>query len=586
MVTYFDNQSGLRVGSMFHKRFYIERVLSDSGGFGITYLVRDQEMFNEPRVLKQLRMSGVQNPKAVELFEREARTLSQLAHPNIPRLHAFFHDFSSYYLVEDFIEGKSLREILQQQGPCSSSFVKEILNQMLDVLLYIHSQSMVHRDIKPDNLVWSFEGKVYLIDFGAVNEAIRSNRTEATVIFTQGYAAPEQIKGHVYPESDIYALGVTLLEMLTEKNPVDLYDPRQEKWVWQKFVDDIDERLAMILNKMTQEQLNQRFRSAQEIRNYLQGSGPVPAPKSTPNGTQLNVGGQGPTPQRERLQLNGPASGVSVLEWYSKSNLLGAIAPDQNALRLWRIPEARELPAIPLKSAPIALSWSPDPQRMAISTSQSELVWLKVGDPKTPTMRLTEPSPLIKWSPDGSYLATIRQGSVIIYDTRTGQTQFTFYESAQGRVTAMEWRNDSQFLALGTEQGDINLWEVFTEQRTANWKGHTAAVCLLQWDQDGQSLCTVSIDGQVRFWPAYSQQPKFAFQVPNRIQTAHWTVQGSLLACAAPGGQEIQLWHVPSKTHRESLLNEQEITLLRWSPDGKYLAAAGKGPVINLWKNF
>ena len=179
-------------------------------------------------MLKQLRADVGAADKAGELFVREAKVLLSLSHPSIPAMHAFFEIDERYYLVQEFVDGRTLDHELSQQGMMPEERVRSLVVQVLEVLSYLHARSppVIHRDIKPSNLIVDGDGHVYLIDFGAVLEAItRRQGAEATIIGTPGYMPLEQGMGTPVPSSDIYALGATALHVLTGVPPNAWHDP-------------------------------------------------------------------------------------------------------------------------------------------------------------------------------------------------------------------------------------------------------------------------------------------------------------------------------------------------------------------------
>ncbi|WP_421655423.1 protein kinase domain-containing protein [Leptothermofonsia sp. ETS-13] len=286
-------QGGI-VGRTLSFRYRVLRELGH-GGFGRTYLAEDINRFHEPCVLKEFapQVQGSQDlQKAEELFEREAGILYQLQHPQIPRFRELFRaEFQGrgrLFLVQDYVEGQTYQAILrsrQSQGFCfSETEVTQLLFQLLPVLTYIHERGVIHRDISPDNLIWrSADGLPVLIDFGGVkqvaaevisqvNPARVAQPSGATLLGKIGYAPVEQIaKGEAFPHSDLYALAMTVLVLLTGKAPQDLLEDNH----WQKQV-RLSPQFMSILNRMLEPYPVKRFQSAQEVLRALKGGVPKP----------------------------------------------------------------------------------------------------------------------------------------------------------------------------------------------------------------------------------------------------------------------------------------------------------------------
>lgn len=277
-------------------RYQVIRVLG-SGGFGETFLAEDTQMPSGCRcVIKQLK-PVVDNPQVYQLvqerFQREAAILEELGGGNnqIPRLNAYFVEDGQFYLVQEYIEGQTLTQRLQQ-GTLSESSVKEILTNILPVLEYVHSKRIVHRDIKPDNIILRFaDGKPILIDFGAVKETMGTvvtasgNSSRSIVIGTPGFMPSEQTVGRPVFSSDLYSLGLTAIYLLTAKIPQELAsDPATGEIVWRHHALSVSTSFAAVLDKAIAYHPRDRFSSAREMLQALQtGATPIPSiPVSNP----------------------------------------------------------------------------------------------------------------------------------------------------------------------------------------------------------------------------------------------------------------------------------------------------------------
>ncbi|MEN9215409.1 MAG: serine/threonine-protein kinase [Gloeomargarita sp. DG_1_5_bins_55] len=275
----------LTTHTVLQNRYRIVRVLGQ-GGFGRTYLAHDQNRFNEYCVLKEFmpaRGEPHQIQKAKELFKREAAVLYQLRHPQIPQFHALFEQEQRLFLVQDYVEGKNYRTILaerlRRQQPFTESEAYELLLKVLPVLEYIHSCGVIHRDISPDNLMLRQKDQMpVLIDFGVVKDIASrlqpAQASGATSVGKLGYAPSEQLQtGRVYPASDLYTLAVTVLVLLTGREPQELYDDRTLTWQWQQYV-QLNPVLANVLSKMLSHRPGDRYQTAKEV---LKALGELPA---------------------------------------------------------------------------------------------------------------------------------------------------------------------------------------------------------------------------------------------------------------------------------------------------------------------
>jgi CHASE2 domain-containing sensor protein/tRNA A-37 threonylcarbamoyl transferase component Bud32 len=263
-------------------RYQISQVLG-AGGFGRTYLAKDTQRPGEPLcVVKQL-MPARRDPKFLEvarrLFHTEAEILELLGkHQHIPELLAYFEENEEFYLVQEYIAGHTLNEELPPvQAVQNEAFVIDMLKGVLEILIFLHEHGIIHRDIKPTNIIRrSQDHRLVLIDFGAV-KLMQPPNSEATdlatvAIGTRGYTPPEQFAGYPRLSSDIYALGVIGIQALTGIPPQELQpDPHTGNFLWRKTV-PVSEKLAAILDKMVSYNFSDRYQNAAEVMqdlNYL-----------------------------------------------------------------------------------------------------------------------------------------------------------------------------------------------------------------------------------------------------------------------------------------------------------------------------
>lgn len=284
---------------------YIPSRLLGQGGFGAAFLARDRfTPALRQCVVKQFQPSGDLNPQqlkiAQDLFEREAEVLEELGstHPQIPDLFAFFplttpglqpgKEDQFFYLVQEFIDGEDLEAELRTKGKFSEAEALEVLREILNVLKFVHESGSIHRDIKPSNIMRDRRGRLFLLDFGAVKQVAKvtpagGGSGRSTGIYSMGYAPPEQMSGNqVYPSTDLYALAVTIITLLTGKDPGELYDSYNNQWNWKGYA-QVSDTLADVLDRMLLSVPNQRFQSAEDVLDALNPKRPnLPSPSPQP----------------------------------------------------------------------------------------------------------------------------------------------------------------------------------------------------------------------------------------------------------------------------------------------------------------
>ncbi|MBE9060779.1 CHASE2 domain-containing protein [cf. Phormidesmis sp. LEGE 11477] len=268
------------LGQTLIDRYKLTHILG-SGGFGQTYLAVDvtAESQNALCVVKQLKLASQDQSflkVARRLFQTEVDTLKKLgSHLHIPALLDSFEDEKEFYLVQEFVEGHSLEEEIGVKKKFTEAQAITLLEKVLAVLGFVHSRRVIHRDLKPDNLIRrKGSDDIALIDFGAVKQ-IRTRlhtgeKSTLTVgIGTQGYTPSEQLSGKPRYSSDIYALGMTVIHALTGRSPTDLPEsPDTLEPQWQQYV-QISPGLSALLEKMTRHYIYQRYQSVEEVQHDL-----------------------------------------------------------------------------------------------------------------------------------------------------------------------------------------------------------------------------------------------------------------------------------------------------------------------------
>ncbi|MBD2238903.1 DUF4101 domain-containing protein [Aulosira sp. FACHB-113] len=269
--------------TLLNNRYQVLRVLG-SGGFGETFLAEDTQMPSSRRcVIKQLKPVA-NNPQVYQLvqqrFQQEAAILEELGDRSnqIPKLYAYFVENGQFYLVQEYIEGNTLTQIIKQQGLLSESAVRDILINILPVLEFVHSKRIVHRDIKPDNIILRFaDSKPILIDFGAVKVSMGTimtasgNSSQSIVIGTPGFMPMEQSVGRPVFSSDLYSLALTAIYLLTGKLPSEFpTDHGTGDILWRNAAPNTSADFAVVLDKAIQQSPRDRYLSARDMLAALQ----------------------------------------------------------------------------------------------------------------------------------------------------------------------------------------------------------------------------------------------------------------------------------------------------------------------------
>lgn len=274
---------------------YLPTSVLGKGGFGTAFLARDFDsptkrncvvkLFQPPVTLTPTQMATAQR-----LFATEAEVLERLGlqHPLIPNLYAYFpllitnpltnQTEELFYLVQEFVDGEDLEKVLERDGKFSEAAVIEVLGEMLRVLDFVHNKGAIHRDVKPSNIMKGRDGRLSLLDFGAVKEVTAPSGVQRgpTTICSPDYAPPEQImNGVVDATSDLYALAATCVVLLTNMNSSELRDSSTNSWRWHSH-GRVSPQLSQVLDKMLSARPSDRYPSAKAVLSALSATSAQP----------------------------------------------------------------------------------------------------------------------------------------------------------------------------------------------------------------------------------------------------------------------------------------------------------------------
>jgi serine/threonine protein kinase, bacterial len=250
------------------------------GGMGKAYLAIDTQRPGEPKCVVKHLQPADNTPEflstARRLFADEARILEDLGRkiPQVPQLLAYFEENNEFYLVQDFIEGHALTDELGPTKCWTEPQLSTWLQEMLSILAFVHQSDIIHRDIKPDNIIRDQEGKIHLIDFGAVKQIRQQTITLSQIshltvsVGTHGYMPPEQIKGKPRLSSDIYAIGIIAIQALTGQSPDEFQEDDNAEILWRNQV-QVSDRLANFITQMIAYHPRDRFTDANHALEQL-----------------------------------------------------------------------------------------------------------------------------------------------------------------------------------------------------------------------------------------------------------------------------------------------------------------------------
>jgi WD40 repeat protein len=605
--------------------------LIGQGGFGRTFLAVDESQPTKPRcVIKQFFPQTANRQKAAQLFEQEATRLETLGnHPQIPQFLAHFEQDNYQYLIQEFIEGLNLDQVLRAEGAFSEEQIRDLLNSLLPVIEYIHSQNVIHRDIKPENIIRCAlkEGnKWVLVDFGAAKYATGTALARTgTVIGSAGYAAPEQTGGKAVFSSDLYSLGVTCLHLLTETAPFDLYSFSEATWVWRDYLrHPVSYQLGRVLDKMVEMATSRRFQLASEVLDALKYSPRfrtrkprVIVAKSTPQLPQAvlpDIASSTKIPLqnwRYAYTIKGHTQAIRSLAITPDAQFL-ASASDDKTIKFWQLTTGQEISIFRGHSSSVcSIAMSADGQLLASGSDDKTIkLWqlstgLQIGTIKTGGWFSGDASSIyaIAMSPNGQLLASLSNiGTVKLWNLKTGQ-EVRRLDGDASWVQSIAISPNGRILAGGS--GDtIKLWSLKTRKELCILKGHKSWVRAVAFSPDGKILASGSDDTTIKLWDFRKGQEIFTLKghnypvysiafspiyknisKPNEKNRTNPELGIEQILASGSDDTNVKLWN----TH-----NGQEICTLAghtswvhavaFSPDGQILASGSGDNTINIWR--
>ena len=266
----------LAVGDHLEDRYVIDRPIA-RGGMATVYRCIDTRLGREVAA-KVMHEQYVHDPVFRDRFRREARAMAQLSHPNLVNVYDFSAQGETIYLIMELITGGTLRELLNERGPMPPHAAAAVMRGMLTGLSVAHSKGMIHRDIKPDNVLIDSDHRVKLADFGLVRAAAEASHSSEQIVGTVSYLSPEQVDGSpMTPASDVYSAGILLFELLTGRTPFSGETPLAHAYARihadvpapSQFIDGVPKLFDELVATATARQPADRFRDAQEFLTAL-----------------------------------------------------------------------------------------------------------------------------------------------------------------------------------------------------------------------------------------------------------------------------------------------------------------------------
>lgn len=583
------------------------------GGFGRTFLASDLTSPEHPYcVVKQFFMAGTMAPhveKALEMFRQEATRLKELGeHLQIPDLRDSFELNGHPYLVQSFVEGKTLAQELSEQGNFSEEKVIKLLLELLPVLQFIHDRQVIHRDIKPDNIIRPPQQPLNLVDFGAAKfVTMATHQHTGTVIGSAGYAAPEQAVGKAIFASDLYSLGATCAHLLTGVAPLDLYSFSEGRLAWRDFLPhSVSQGFADLIDRLLAPAVKERYGAAAIVLRDVQplaSSRPSYRPAGMVSGSVLPASVKQPAaapavtaPPRNLLQSEWKC--VNTLCGHDRAILSIALHPDSRTvvssstdktLKIWRLRDGERLDSWEVGAPVMAIAFSRRGQFLAASLSNTNTVNVWMYRTGVLLYAVEHAAPITSLCFDPHWQETLLasggdDGTVTLCPLQ--ETTVTLQHLIHTRsVTGVTISPNGKWLASSGSDDTVKLWHLATGALVHTLEGHTRDVNAIAFTPDGHTLLSGGSDHKIKLWDVEKGSLR-------RTLSGHddWVLSlavhpsGQLFASSGKEGI-IHLWDLASGKLIQMLSGHaKDVNSIAFTADGLHLVSGSSDRTIKIWQ--
>ena len=562
--------------------------LLGQGGFGDVYL--GQHIYlNTQAAIKVLheQMAALD----FQSFLKEAQTVAALKHPHILRVLEFGLDDATPFLVMEYASRGTLRQCHPQGTMVPLPIVVSYVKQVASALQYAHDQKIIHRDVKPENMLVRDQDNIVLSDFGT---AIVAHKTQSLhthdAMGTVWYMAPEQIRGKARPASDQYALGVVIYEWLCGVCPfvgsapieIALQHLSESPLPLQTRAPGISKTVEQIVHKALAKDPRQRFSSILEFADALEqacSSGRQASLSASPINIQEDLSGGVTTP----LILSQPMQSSQS----AQAIVLVPVVGTQIAIYRGHTHFVETLAWSPDNSRLVSGGWDQTIHVWDVATKKSTLTYKGHASGKAVSEGIPEGMVFaVAWSPDGTSIASGSWDKTVqVWDASDGR-QIYIHRGHVTSVPAVAWSPDSRCIASASVDGTVQVWDAATGMHAQTFRGHNSYVYAATWSPDGIRIASGGNDRKVHIWDALTG--KLLLTYANHISdvtTVAWSPNGS---CIASGSsiyeRTVQVWE--AKTGRRILTYEGHsgnIKAVCWSPDSTRIASASTDGTVQVW---
>ncbi len=574
-----------------HPRYRVLELLG-RGGMGVVYKA-EHRFLNRLVALKVIRPRLLDNPLAVDRFCEEVKAAARLSHPNIVTAFDAEQAGDIHFLVMEYVPGSSLAEVVARQGPFSIAEACDTCRQVARGLQHAFEWGMVHRDIKPHNLMRTAAGQVKILDFGLAQFVLSWPPEQARMLALQDwggeagdllgspdYIAPEQVRHSdaVDIRADLYSLGCTLFHLLAGEVPfpertnaqkIAAHLERAPRWL-PDVRGDVPMRLAHLVCRLMAKDPDRRLQTPAELVEALAAFVPEPvAAASAARGTRT---------------LMGHSDQVVCLAFSPFGFMLASGSHDQT-VKLWDVGAGQELETLSGHTGSVrAVAFSPDGRTLATATENRAIrLWDVARRKKRLSLKGHDGAiRALAFHPDGEILVSAGDDRHIkIWDVASGQATGCLAGHAD-RVTALAFSPDGRWLASGGRDRTAILWNFENAKAERVLARLPRSVSALAFHPNGNTLAVASGFIHLRDL-AKGDRPHILSVSRDKVPCLAYSPDGSILAWAQ--GNQVYLW-TPNQGTEISCFEGHSgpVAAVAFSPDGRLLASASADRTIRIWR--